>query len=40
MLDSIKSELKDAMISKDKNRIIALRNFLGKLKAKEIEKKN
>ena len=39
MIDNIKAELKDAMISKDKNRIIALRNFLGKLKAKEIEKK-
>ena len=40
MIDSIKAELKDAMISKDKNRIIALRNFLAKLKAKEIEKKD
>ena len=39
MIDNIKAELKDAMISKDKNRIIALRNFLAKLKAKEIEKK-
>ena len=39
MIDSIKSKLRDAMISKDKNRIIALRNFLSKLKAKEIEKK-
>ena len=38
MIDNIKAQLKDAMISKDKNRIIALRNFLGKLKAKEIEK--
>ena len=40
MIDSIKAELKDAMINKDKNRIIALRNFLAKLKAKEIEKKD
>ena len=39
MIDNIKTQLKDAMISKDKNRIIALRNFLAKLKAKEIEKK-
>ena len=39
MIDNIKAQLTDAMISKDKNRIIALRNFLGKLKAKEIEKK-
>ena len=39
MIDNIKAQLKGAMISKDKNRIIALRNFLGKLKAKEIEKK-
>ena len=39
MIDNIKDQLKDAMISKDKNRIIALRNFLAKLKAKEIEKK-
>lgn len=39
MIDNIKAQLKDAMILKDKNRIIALRNFLGKLKAKEIEKK-
>lgn len=39
MIDIIKTQLKDAMISRDKNRIIALRNFLAKLKAKEIEKK-
>ena len=39
MIDNIKAQLKDAMILKDKNRIIALRNFLAKLKAKEIEKK-
>ena len=39
MIDNIKAQLKDAMISKDKNRIIALRNFLAKLRAKEIEKK-
>ena len=40
MIDSIKAQLKDAMISKDKNRLIALRNFLAKLRAKEIEKKD
>ena len=39
MIDNIKTQLKDAMISRDKNRIIALRNFLAKLIAKEIEKK-
>ena len=39
MIDNIKAQLKDAMILKDKNRIIALRNFLAKLRAKEIEKK-
>ena len=39
MIDNIKTQLKDAMISRDKNRFIALRNFLAKLKAKEIEKK-
>ena len=39
MIDNIKAQLKDAMISKDKKRIIALRNFLAKLRAKEIEKK-
>ena len=39
MIDSIKVQLKDAMIRKDKNRLIALRNFLAKLKAEEIEKK-
>ena len=37
MIDSIKAELKDAMISKDKNRIIALRNFLAKLKQDELQ---
>ena len=40
MIDSIKAQLKDAMIRKDKNRLIALRNFLAKLRAKEIEKKD
>ena len=39
MIDNIKTQLKDAMISKDRDRIIALRNFLAKLKTKEIEKK-
>ena len=39
MIDNIKAQLKDAMISKDKIRITALRNFIGKLKAKEIDKK-
>ena len=39
MIDNIKTQLKDAMISRDKKRVIALRNFLAKLKAKEIEKK-
>jgi uncharacterized protein YqeY len=39
MIDNIKTQLKDAMISKDRDRIIALRNFLAKLKAKEIEKR-
>ena len=36
MIDNIKVQLKAAMISRDKNRIIALRNFLAKLKTKEI----
>ena len=39
MIDSIKAQLKDAMINKDKIRITALRNFIAKLKAKEIDKK-
>ena len=39
MLSSIKDHLKDAMITKDKKRINALRNILAKLKMKEIEKK-
>ena len=39
MLGTIKSELKDAMIAKDKKRMSTLRNILGKLKLKEIEKK-
>ena len=39
MIDNIKAQLKDAMFSKDKTRITALRNFIAKLKAKEIDKK-
>jgi uncharacterized protein YqeY len=39
MIDNIKAQLKDAMFSKNKNRITALRNFIGKLRAKEIDKK-
>jgi hypothetical protein len=39
MIDNIKAQLKDAMISKDKIRVSALRNFIAKLKAKEIDKK-
>jgi hypothetical protein len=39
MIDNIKAQLKDAMISKDKIRVTALRNFIAKLKAKEIDKK-
>ncbi len=39
MIDNIKAQLKDAMFSKDKTRITALRNFISKLKAKEIDKK-
>ena len=39
MIDNIKVHLKDAMVSKDKSRITALRNIITKLKAKEIEKK-
>ena len=39
MIDTIKKHLKDAMILKDKERLIAIRNILAKLKSKEIEKK-
>ena len=39
MIDNIKAQLKDAMISKDKIRVSALRNIIAKLKAKEIDKK-
>ena len=39
MIDTIKSQLKNAMILKDKNRITTLRNILAKLRLKEIEKK-
>ena len=39
MIDNIKAQLKDAMFSKDKTRVTALRNFIAKLKAKEIDKK-
>ena len=39
MLDTMKNHLKDAMIAKDKERIVTLRNILAKLKLKEIEKK-
>ena len=38
MLNMIKIKLKDAMKSKDKDRINTLRNILAKLKLKEIEK--
>ena len=40
MLDTIKSQLKKAMILKDKNRITTLRNILAKLRLKQIEKKD
>ena len=36
---NIKKQLKESMISKNKNRITTLRNILAKLKLKEIEKK-
>ena len=39
MINTIKTQLKDAMVSKDKKRILALRNILGMLKLKEIDKK-
>ena len=39
MLNTIKSHLKNAMISKDKKRMATLRNILAKLKLKEIEKR-
>ena len=38
MITSIKKHLKDAMMSKDKERVETLRNMLAKLKLKEIEK--
>ena len=40
MLDLINEQLKTAMVSKDKNRIMSLRNILSKLKMKVIEKKD
>ena len=39
MPNTIKSHLKNAMLSKDKKRMVTLRNILAKLKLKEIEKK-
>ena len=39
MLDTIRKQLKESMILKDKDRITTLRNILAKLKLKEIEKK-
>ena len=39
MLNTIKKQLKEAMILKNKDRISALRNILSKLRLKEIEKK-
>ena len=39
MLNTIKKQLKESMISKNKNRITTFRNILAKLKLKEIEKK-
>ena len=39
MLNTIKKQLKEAMILKDKDRITTLRNILSKLRLKEIEKK-
>ena len=39
MIDTIKNELKTAMIAKDKNRVDTLRNILSKLKLEEINKK-
>tara|TARA_X000001036_G_C20081475_1_gene563336 strand:- start:104 stop:541 length:438 start_codon:yes stop_codon:yes gene_type:complete len=39
MLNTIKKQLKEAMILKNKDRISALRNVLSKLRLKEIEKK-
>lgn len=38
MIESIKKNLTDAMREKDKPRMITLRNILGKIKLKEIEK--
>ena len=39
MIDTIKYQLKKAMIAKNKNRVDSLRNILSKLKTKEIDKK-
>ena len=39
MIDTIKNELKTAMIAKDKSRVDTLRNILSKLKLEEINKK-
>ena len=39
MIDTMKKHLKDAMISRNKERLNAIRNILAKLKSKEIEKK-
>ena len=39
MIDTIKDQLKKAMIAKDKNRVDSLRNILSKLKTEEINKK-
>ena len=39
MINVIKTQLKDAMISKDKKRILVLRNILAMVKLKEIDKK-
>ena len=38
MLSTIKEQLKDSMLKKNKKRINALRNILAKVKMKEIEK--
>jgi hypothetical protein len=40
MLSSIRTELKEAMFTKNKKRISTLRNIIAKLKMKEIEKKD
>ena len=38
MLDTIRKDLKEAMKSGDKTRLVALRNLVSKIKSKEIEK--